>query len=150
MLSNLATRDIETLIHPYTNLASIRNTGPLVIDRGQGVFLYDSNGKSYIDGMAGLWCTALGHGNEELIEAATRQMRKLSFAHLFTAKSHDGPSSLPRKSRRLRRSRPPRFSSAIRARKQTTPGQARLVHEQRARAAASKRRSSAASRPITV
>ncbi len=54
MLSNLATRDIETLIHPYTNLASIRNTGPLVIDHGQGVFLYDNNGKSYIDGMAGL------------------------------------------------------------------------------------------------
>src|SRR5882672_4468613 len=97
MLSNLATRDIETLIHPYTNLASIRNTGPLVIDRGQGVFLYDSNGKSYIDGMAGLWCTALGHGNEELIEAATRQMHKLSFAHLFTGKSHDGAIELAEK-----------------------------------------------------
>jgi 4-aminobutyrate---pyruvate transaminase len=97
MLSNLATRDIETLIHPYTNLASIRNTGPLVIDRGQGVFLYDNNGKSYIDGMAGLWCTALGHGNAELIEAATRQMHKLSFAHLFTAKSHDGAIELAEK-----------------------------------------------------
>jgi 4-aminobutyrate--pyruvate transaminase len=97
MLSNLATRDIETLIHPYTNLATIRNTGPLVIDRGQGVFLYDNNGKAYIDGMAGLWCTALGHGNEELIEAATRQMHKLSFAHLFTAKSHDGAIELAEK-----------------------------------------------------
>src|SRR5215468_8786413 len=97
MLSNLATRDIETLIHPYTNLASIRNSGPLVIDRGQGVFLYDNSGKSYIDGMAGLWCTALGHGNEELIEAATRQMHKLSFAHLFTAKSHDGAIELAEK-----------------------------------------------------
>jgi 4-aminobutyrate--pyruvate transaminase len=97
MLSNLATRDIETLIHPYTNLATLRDTGPLVIDRGQGVFLYDTNGKSYIDGMAGLWCTALGHGNEELIDAATRQMHKLSFAHLFTAKSHDGAIELAEK-----------------------------------------------------
>src|SRR3954471_9847502 len=97
MLSNLATRDIETLIHPYTNLATIRNTGPLVIERGQGVFVYDVNGKAYIDGMAGLWCTALGHGNEELIEAATRQMRKLSFAHLFTGKSHDGAIELAEK-----------------------------------------------------
>lgn len=97
MLSNLATRDIETLIHPYTNLASIRETGPLVIDRGEGVFLYDSGGKAYIDGMAGLWCTALGHGNEELIEAAARQMRKLSFAHLFTGKSHDGAIELAEK-----------------------------------------------------
>src|SRR5437762_12986472 len=39
--------------------------------------------------MAGLWCTALGYGNEELVEAAAAQMRKLSFAHLFTGKSHD-------------------------------------------------------------
>jgi 4-aminobutyrate--pyruvate transaminase len=39
--------------------------------------------------MAGLWCTALGYGNEELVETAAAQMRKLSFAHLFGAKSHD-------------------------------------------------------------
>src|SRR5262249_8652222 len=39
--------------------------------------------------MAGLWCTALGYGNEELVEAAAAQMRKLSFGHLFTGKSHD-------------------------------------------------------------
>jgi len=96
-LSNLATRDIETLIHPYTNLATFRDTGPLVIERGQGVFLYDTTGKAYIDAMAGLWCTALGHGNEELIEAATRQMRRLSFGHLFTGKSHDGAIELAEK-----------------------------------------------------
>ena len=88
-LSNLAVRDLETLLHPYTNLAALRETGPLIIERGQGVFVYDTEGKSYIEGMAGLWCTALGYGNEELVEAAAVQMRKLSFAHLFTAKSHD-------------------------------------------------------------
>ena len=89
MPSNLAVRDIETLIHPYTNLDQFRQTGPLVIERGQGVHVYDSEGKSYIEGMAGLWCTALGYGNEELVETAAAQMRKLSFAHLFGAKSHD-------------------------------------------------------------
>jgi 4-aminobutyrate---pyruvate transaminase len=88
-LSNLATRDVETLVHPYTNLARFRDTGPLVIERGEGVHVYDSDGKSYLEGMAGLWCTALGYGNEELIEAAATQMRKLSFAHLFSGKSHD-------------------------------------------------------------
>src|SRR5712672_2727127 len=87
--SNLAVRDIETLAHPYTNLATMRDTGPLVLERGQGVFVYDSDGKAYIEGMAGLWCTALGWGNEELVEAAAAQMRKLPFGHLFTAKSHD-------------------------------------------------------------
>ena len=89
MPSNLAVRDIETLIHPYTNLDQFRQTGPLVIERGQGVHVYDSEGKSYIEGMAGLWCTALGYGNEELVETAAAQMRKLSFAHVFGGKSHD-------------------------------------------------------------
>jgi 4-aminobutyrate---pyruvate transaminase len=88
-LSNLATRDIETLVHPYTNLATLREEGPLVLERGHGVFVYDSAGKAYIEGMAGLWCTALGYGNEELVAAAAAQMRKLPFAHLFTGKSHD-------------------------------------------------------------
>jgi 4-aminobutyrate--pyruvate transaminase len=88
-LSNLAVRDVETLIHPYTDLAAFRARGPLVLERGKGVFVYDTNGKPYIEGMSGLWCTALGYGNEELAEAAAAQMRKLSFAHLFSAKSHD-------------------------------------------------------------
>src|SRR5258708_16369013 len=86
---NLAVRDLETLVHPYTTLATLRETGPLIIERGQGVFVYERAGKAYTEGMAGLWCTALGYGNEELVEAAATQMRKLSFSHLFTAKSHD-------------------------------------------------------------
>jgi 4-aminobutyrate---pyruvate transaminase len=96
-LSNLAARDVETLVHPYINLARFRETGPLVIERGQGVYVYDSDGKPYIEGMAGLWCTALGYGNEELVEAAAAQMRKLSFAHLFTGRSHDPAIELAEK-----------------------------------------------------
>ena len=88
-LSNLQTRAVETLIHPYSNQATIRDTGPLVLERGKGVYVYDTDGKPYLEGMAGLWCTALGYDNEELVEAAATQMRKLPFAHLFTAKSHD-------------------------------------------------------------
>jgi len=60
------------------------------------VFVYDTQGKAYIEGMAGLWCTALGYGNEELVEAAATQMRKLSFSHLFTAQE-------PRSCNRARR-----------------------------------------------
>jgi 4-aminobutyrate--pyruvate transaminase len=96
-LSNLAVRDVETLIHPYTNLATLRESGPLVLERGQGIYVYDSNGKAYIEGMSGLWCTALGYGNEELAAAAAAQMRKLSFAHLFGAKSHDPAIELAEK-----------------------------------------------------
>jgi 4-aminobutyrate---pyruvate transaminase len=96
-LSNLAARDVETLVHPYINLARFRETGPLIIERGQGVYVYDTEGKPYIEVMAGLWCTALGYGNEELVEAAATQMRKLSFAHLFTGKSHDPAIELAEK-----------------------------------------------------
>ena len=68
-LSNLATRDVETLVHPYINLATFRESGPLVIERGQGVFVYDTDGKPYIEGMAGLWCTALDDERPALAEA---------------------------------------------------------------------------------
>lgn len=96
-LSNLAARDVETLVHPYTNLDTFRQAGPLVFERGKGVIVYDKDGKDYIEGMAGLWCTALGYGNEELIDAATAQMRKLSFAHLFNGRSHDPAIELAEK-----------------------------------------------------
>src|SRR6201988_3390014 len=96
-LSNLAARDVETLVHPYINLASFRETGPLIIERAHGVYVYDTEGKAYIEGMAGLWCTALGYGNEELVDAAAAQMRKLSFAHLFSGRSHDPAIELAEK-----------------------------------------------------
>src|SRR6202042_1417740 len=96
-LSNLAARDVETLVHPYINLASFRETGPLIIERGKGVYVYDTDGKPYIEAMAGLWCTSLGYGNEELVEAAAAQMRKLSFGHLFTGRSHDPAIELAEK-----------------------------------------------------
>src|SRR5580700_10274574 len=83
--------------YPYTELAAFRDTGPLVIERAEGVFVYDADGKEYIEGMSGLWCTALGYGNEELAEAAAAQMRKLSFAHLFSGKSHDPAIELAEK-----------------------------------------------------
>ncbi|MGC5779123.1 aminotransferase [Methylobacterium sp. NFXW15] len=89
MLSNLATRDVETLLHPYTHLSNHRRTGPLVLERGEGVHVFDTEGRPYIEGMAGLWCTALGYSNAELVEAASAQMGRLPFTHLFSGRSHD-------------------------------------------------------------
>jgi 4-aminobutyrate--pyruvate transaminase len=87
--SNAASRDIETLIHPYTNLDAFRTAGPLILESGKGIYVYDTSGKPYIEGMAGLWCTSLGYGNQELIEAAHKQLSTLAFSHLFGGKSHD-------------------------------------------------------------
>ena len=96
-LSNMAVRDIETVIHPYTNLARHREVGPLILNEGRGIYLYDDTGKRYIEGMAGLWCTALGYGNEEIVVAAADAMRKVSFTHAFGGKSHDGVIELSEK-----------------------------------------------------
>ncbi|MGJ3263541.1 MAG: aminotransferase [Salinarimonas sp.] len=89
MLTNLAARDVETLIHPYTHLDKFRETGPLVIERGEGVHVFDGAGKPYLEGMAGLWCTSLGYSNRELVEAAREQMERLPFQHIFSGRSHD-------------------------------------------------------------
>src|SRR5438105_2969697 len=96
-LSNAQMRDVESLLHPYTNLVRFRETGPLVIERGKGVRVYDERGKDYIEGLSGLWCTALGWGEEALVEAATEQMRRLSFGHLFAGKSHEPAIALAEK-----------------------------------------------------
>ncbi len=96
-LTNAQTRDVETLIHPYTNLDTHRSEGPTILESGKGIYVYDTDGKQYIEGMAGLWCTSLGYGNEELIETAREQLSKLSFTHLFGGKSHDPAIALAEK-----------------------------------------------------
>ena len=84
----LAVSDIAHLLHPYTNLERHQETGPLVIEGGQGVRVFDEAGKDYIEGMAGLWCTSLGWGETRLAEVAAEQMRRLPFYHLFGSKTH--------------------------------------------------------------
>jgi 4-aminobutyrate---pyruvate transaminase len=73
------------LIYPATNLKAIEQ---LTIARGEGVYVYDDSGRRYLEGLAGLWCASLGYGNEELVEAASAQMRTLAYQHLFGGKTH--------------------------------------------------------------
>jgi 4-aminobutyrate--pyruvate transaminase len=83
-----AARDIASLVHPYTNLRLHEKEGPLVIERGKGVFVYDDAGKEYIEGLAGLWSAAIGFDEPRLVAAAAAAMAKLPFYHMFTHKSH--------------------------------------------------------------
>ncbi len=100
-LSNMAVRDVETVIHPYTNLARHREVGPLILNGGRGIYVFDDKGKRYIEGLAGLWCTALGYGNAEIAEAGAEALRKVSFTHAFGGKSHDGLIELSEKLKEL-------------------------------------------------
>ncbi len=81
--------DVKRVFHPNTNLAAHQASGPLVLARGKGIRVWDNHGNEYIEGMAGLWCTTLGYGDEELADAAAEQIRTLSFTHLFAGKSHE-------------------------------------------------------------
>ena len=86
---DLAARDIESVLHPYTNLALVAEHGPMIMDRAEGIHMWDDRGNKYIEGLAGLWCTSLGYGNEELAETAYQQMKQLAYSHMFLGKSHE-------------------------------------------------------------
>jgi 4-aminobutyrate--pyruvate transaminase len=88
-LGDLDALDRAHVFHPNTNLAAFHKNGPLVLVRGEGIHVWDNHGNSYIEAMAGLWCTTLGYGDEELAAVAYDQMKKLSFSHLFSGKSHE-------------------------------------------------------------
>jgi 4-aminobutyrate---pyruvate transaminase len=92
--NSIAARDVAYHLHAYTNLRKNEKEGPLVLTRGKGVYVYDDDGKEYLEGLAGLWCTSLGYGEERLIEAATNQMRRLAYTHVFAQKTHDVAADL--------------------------------------------------------
>ncbi|WP_206931916.1 aspartate aminotransferase family protein [Roseococcus thiosulfatophilus] len=87
--NSTAIRDVASVLHPYTDARAHQKNGPLVITRGEGVRVFDDQGKSYIETVAGLWCAALGFHNERLVEAVTKQMRQLPFYHGFTGRTHE-------------------------------------------------------------
>ena len=76
--SDLFQKDIDNILHPWTHQGSHLKQGPIVLERAKGVYIYDNDGNKYLEGMAGLWCTSLGYGNEELAQAAYEQIKKLS------------------------------------------------------------------------
>ena len=92
MLPNsAAARDVAYLLHPATNARLHERTGPMIIERGEGIYVYDDAGNRYIEAMSGLWNVAVGFNEPRLAEAAARQMGKLAFYHTFSHKSN-GPA----------------------------------------------------------
>lgn len=89
MTSSLAQLDLDHLFHPSTDLLGHRSSGPQIWTRGQGIYVYDSEGREYLEGMAGLWCTALGYGEKELARVAAEQMETFCYGPLFAGKSNE-------------------------------------------------------------
>jgi len=86
--NSLAARDVAYYFHPATNARRHEKIGPMMIERGEGIYVYDDQGKQYIEGLAGLWSVAVGFGEPRLAKAAAEQMGKLPFYHSFSHKSH--------------------------------------------------------------
>ena len=100
-MSTMMKRDLDAVFHPMTQISTLNDTGPMMVVRGEGVYLYDENGNQYIDGLAGLWCTSLGYANEEIAQTAYEQIKTLSYQHLFLDKSHTGAMELAEKLKAL-------------------------------------------------
>ena len=86
--SSLSARDAQAVVHGLTNLAVHAQRGASVIESGHGVWVRDVQGREYIEAMSGLWCIALGYGNERLADVAQRQMKQLAYYPLTNHKSH--------------------------------------------------------------
>lgn len=76
-LQELDKRQLHPLQHPKTH------ADPLVIERGEGVYLYTADGRKILDGMAGLWNVNVGYGREVLAQAAYDQMKRMAFTSNF-------------------------------------------------------------------
>jgi L-2,4-diaminobutyrate transaminase len=81
--------DKEYFFHPFTNLRSHEESGPLTMVSGHGTTLVDTRGREYLDAMAGLWCVNVGYGNSEIAETLRAQAEKLGYYHTFASMGNE-------------------------------------------------------------
>ncbi|PXY38440.1 aspartate aminotransferase family protein [Prauserella flavalba] len=84
------------LWHPFANMAEVKDD-KFVVDRAEGVWLYDRDGKRYLDGTAGLWYCNVGHGRTEIVDAVAEQMRRLDNYFTFNDYSNEPAEELARR-----------------------------------------------------
>lgn len=82
-ISNLAAIDAAHHIHPFSDMKELNAKGTRIIERAEGRHIWDSTGKKYLDGFAGLWCVNVGYGRKSIADAAYRQMQELSYYNSF-------------------------------------------------------------------
>ncbi|KXF27218.1 aminotransferase [Pseudomonas aeruginosa] len=92
-MTNAKTREWQALSRDhhlplFTDYKQLNEKGARIITKAEGVYIWDSEGNKILDAMAGLWCVNVGYGREELVQAATRQMRELPFYNLFFQTAH--------------------------------------------------------------
>lgn len=81
-------KDLKYIWHPCSQMKDYEELPPIIIDHGKGIYLYDKNGKEYIDIVSSWWCNLLGHCNPEINEAIKAQLDKLEHV-IFANFSHE-------------------------------------------------------------
>jgi putrescine aminotransferase len=81
--TSLQRADSGHYLHPFTDHKALAEKGARVMVRGEGIYVWDSEGKRVLDGMSGLWCVNVGYGRRELADAAYRQLLELPFYNSF-------------------------------------------------------------------
>jgi len=76
--------DREHQIHPWADMDDWRGYDNLMVDTAKGIYVWDAEGKRYIDGPGGMWCNQIGYGRHEMAEAIANQVIKLSYTSPFT------------------------------------------------------------------
>jgi 4-aminobutyrate---pyruvate transaminase len=79
--------DTAHLLRGFMRLSDRHRVEPIVVDHGKGVWVFDERGEPYLEAAAGMWCASFGFGEEELVEAATAQLRRLPYYHTLTNKT---------------------------------------------------------------
>ena len=75
--------DSAHYLHPFTDFKDLSSKGARVMTRGEGIYVWDSEGNRILDGMSGLWCVNVGYGRKELADAAHHQMMTLPYYNSF-------------------------------------------------------------------
>ena len=81
--SNLGAIDAAHHMHPFSDMKKLNADGTRIIQRAEGVHIFDNHGKKYLDGFAGLWCVNVGYGRKEITDAVVRQMNELPYYNTF-------------------------------------------------------------------
>ncbi len=92
-----AAADIAAHLHSFTNLAAHAQSDPLVIQRGDGIYVEDDQGRRYLEGMSGLWCASLGFSNARLAKAGSDALHGLPYYHTFNGRSNPAAIALAEK-----------------------------------------------------
>ncbi len=86
--NDLHVLDLAHLVHQQTDLGAHAAEGAILIERGEGCRVWDTEGREYIEAMAGLWCASLGFSEKRLADAAYKQLLELPYYHTFFQKGH--------------------------------------------------------------